>query len=89
MFSDFCEEICTDIETAAVALGEPTRIFLWDNLRTHHAPLVTHTVLAREGPSSPVSRMPSYDPIYDSFDPPLAFERGEVVHRKFTAVNLR
>jgi hypothetical protein len=49
-FSDFCEHVCSSIEQGAGGTGDTHRIFLWDNLSAHSAPIVHHTVEVRDGP---------------------------------------
>ena len=68
VFRDFCDHICTDIEANPIPQTDDHRVFLWDNLNSHHAAYVTQTVLGRPGPCqfSIVPRppyMPKYGPI--------------------------
>jgi hypothetical protein len=67
-FSDFCDLICNDIEQFPVMPTDQHRIFLWDNLNSHHANYVNQRVTGREGVTqwSIVPRppyMPKYGPI--------------------------
>jgi len=41
-FASFCNEICTDVEQHPCGNNDRDRIMLWDNLSSHHSPLVTH-----------------------------------------------
>lgn len=59
IFRDFCDHICTDIETNPVTYQDPAtqqiidtddhRILMWDNLVAHHAAYVHQTVTGRGG----------------------------------------
>ena len=61
LFSDFCDHVCTSIEGS----GNTERVFLWDNLNSHLAPLVYHTVEGRRGPCSfRIVPRPPYQPKY-------------------------
>jgi hypothetical protein len=44
LFSSFVDHICNDIETNFIPNTDNHRVFLWDNLSSHHAPLVAQTV---------------------------------------------
>jgi transposase len=47
-FAAFCDDVCTDIEThPANGVMEQRRVFLWDNLASHRAPVVAQTVEGR------------------------------------------
>ena len=51
VFADFCELMCSDIDVNPV-VGSDTddhRIFLWDNLSSHHSAYVNQTVTGRTG----------------------------------------
>jgi hypothetical protein len=64
-FADFCDHICTSIKQRAVDTGDTKRIFLWDNLSAHSAPIVHHTVKVRAGPVQfRIVRRPPYQPKY-------------------------
>ena len=64
VFADFIDHICSDIEQNGRHLdGYPNdlnRIFMWDNLVSHHVPIVSQTVEARQGPCnfSSINRPP-------------------------------
>ena len=67
-FRDFCDLVCTDIEQNPVMPTDMHRIFIWDNLNSHHANYVNQTVTGRGGNTqfSIVARppyMPKYGPI--------------------------
>ena len=67
VFADFVDQVASDIETNGRHRdGYPNdlnRVFLWDNLVSHHTALVSQTVEAREGPCrfSSINR-PPYQP---------------------------
>jgi hypothetical protein len=65
LFADFVEHVCTSIEDASIHTGDTERVLMWDNLSSHLAPLVHHTVHGRPGPVtfSSCSR-PPYQPKY-------------------------
>ena len=50
MFRDFCENVCSDIQVNGIAITDDNRVFIWDNLATHHCAYVHMTVTARAGP---------------------------------------
>jgi len=52
-FATFCDRICIEIEThpAQGSDVDDCRIFLWDNLLSHHAPIVVQTVQGRPSPN--------------------------------------
>ena len=50
VFRDFVDHICHDIEQNGHNGTDDHRIFLWDNLNSHHSPYVHQTVVGREGP---------------------------------------
>ncbi len=50
VFRDFCELICLDIEMNGIDGTDDHQIFIWDNLRAHHAAYVHKTVTNRAGP---------------------------------------
>ena len=50
VFRDFVDHICHDIEQNGHNSTDDHRIFLWDNLNSHHSPYVHQTVVGREGP---------------------------------------
>lgn len=53
-FADFCNEVCTDIETNPAGDVDRDRVFLWDNLSSHLSPIVIQTVEGR--PTRPHNR---------------------------------
>ena len=63
VFSDFCDSICRDIETNPLPGTDDDRIFMWDNLISHHSAYVHQTITGRPGPPrfSIVAR-PQYHP---------------------------
>lgn len=65
IFRDFCDHICTDIETNGHNGTDDHRILMWDNLTAHHAAYVHQTVTGRAGPRrfSIIAR-PQYHPKY-------------------------
>jgi hypothetical protein len=65
LFADFVDHVCTSIEDASAHTGDTERVLMWDNLASHLAPLVHHTVNGRQGPVafSTCSR-PPYKPKY-------------------------
>ena len=50
IFRDFCDYVCTDIETNNIPGTDFHRIFIWDNLAAHHSRYVHSTVTVRAGP---------------------------------------
>jgi hypothetical protein len=50
MFQDFCEHVCSDIEVNRIAVSDDNRIFIWDNLATHHFVYICTTITTRAGP---------------------------------------
>lgn len=66
VFADFIEHICNDIETNAMVGDLDTeRVFLWDNLASHHSPVVVNTVENRVGPCTfSIIPRPPYQPKY-------------------------
>ena len=62
----FCDEICTSIEGHQHIEGtDDHRVFLWDNLRAHYAPIVHQTVEGRNGPTTfSILLRPAYQPKY-------------------------
>jgi hypothetical protein len=64
-YADFCEHVCASIEQSAATTGDTDRVFLWDNLSAHSAPIVHHTVEVRAGPVEfQIQRRPPYQPKY-------------------------
>ncbi len=53
VFASFIDHICRDIETNGIPQNQlntdSQRIFLWDNLNSHFAPIVNQTIMARNG----------------------------------------
>ena len=53
VFASFIDHICRDIETNGIPQNQfdtdVHRIFLWDNLNSHFAPIVNQTMYARDG----------------------------------------
>jgi hypothetical protein len=65
LFSSFVNQICNDIETNFIPNTDNHRVFLWDNLTSHRAPLVAQTVEARNGPCQfTIVHRPPYQPKY-------------------------
>ena len=63
VFGNFTNMICTDIETNPIPQTDEDRIFIWDNLISHHSAYVHQIVTGRPGPRrfSIVAR-PQYHP---------------------------
>ena len=78
IFRDFCDYVCTDIETNNVPGTDAHRVFIWDNLTAHHSAYVHTTVTNRFGPSqfSIVAR-PPYHPKYG----PIEYKICEVMEK--------
>jgi hypothetical protein len=73
VFADFVDEVLTSMEGSGLNV-DLDRTLLWDNLRSHLAPLVTQTVYVRPPPASNQFRsvprppyMPKYGPIEYAF----------------------
>ena len=62
-FASFADEVCTSIETNRIPGTDDHRVNLWDNLNSHHSPIVAQTVEARNAGTrfSIVPRVP-YQP---------------------------
>ena len=79
VFRDFCDYICTDIETnPVVGFGtDDHRVFLWDNLNSHHSAYVIQTVTGRIGPSQfSIVPRPPYQPKYG----PIEYKICDLTH---------
>lgn len=64
-FADFCDYICTDIETNPIPNTDDHRVFLWDNLSSHLSPIVVQTVEGRNGPIHfAIVKRPAYEAKY-------------------------
>ena len=80
VFRDFVDMVCSSIENNPI-LGvtdtDAHRIFMWDNLRSHHSACVTQTVTGRGGPCrfSIVPR-PPYQPKYG----PIEYKICDLTH---------
>jgi hypothetical protein len=63
VFRDFCDHVCRDIESNPLPVTDDDRIFMWDNLISHHSAYVHQTVTGRPGPPrfSIIAR-PQYHP---------------------------
>jgi len=63
VFADFCDHICSDIESNPIPGTDDDRLLMWDNLVAHHAHYVHQTVMGHPGPPrfSIVAR-PQYHP---------------------------
>lgn len=65
VFRDFCDHICSDIEANPIPDTDDHRVFLWENLRSHHAAYVNQTVTGRTGPCRfTIVPRPPYQPKY-------------------------
>jgi len=64
-FADFADYVCTSIEMHRIPGTDDHRVNLWDNLNSHHSPIVAQTVEARNNGTrfSIVPRIP-YQPKY-------------------------
>jgi hypothetical protein len=69
VFQDFCELVCLDIEMNGIGGTDNHQIFIWDNLRAHHAAYVHEPITNRAGPQrfSIVPR-PQYHPKFGLFE---------------------
>ena len=76
LFRDFCDYICTDIETNNIPGTDLHRIFIWDNLQAHHCAYVHNTVMGRNNPSIfTIVPRPPYHPKYG----PIEYKICEVM----------
>jgi len=82
-FRDFCDYICTDIETNNIPVTDSHRIFIWDNLRAHHSAYVHNTVTGRHHPSSfSIVPRPPYHPKYGPIEYKICEVMGNIRLRK-------
>ena len=78
IFRDFCDYVCTDIETNNIPGTDFHRVFIWDNLSAHHSAYVHNTVTGRDGPSNfSIVPRPPYHPKYG----PIEYKICEVMER--------
>jgi hypothetical protein len=69
LFTSFVELICKDIETHSIPNTDNHRVFLWDNLMSHLAPLIAQMVEARNGPCRfTIAPRPPYQPKYSPIE---------------------
>lgn len=66
VFAKFCEYVCNDVETNLVQGDlDTSRVLLWDNLASHHSPVVVDTVENRAGACTfSIIPRPPYQPKY-------------------------
>ena len=83
VFRDFVDHICGSIEANPIPGTDDHRVFLWDNLISHHATYVNQTVTGRTGPCrfSIVPR-PPYQPKYGPIEYKICDLTHEVAMRK-------
>ena len=93
-FGDFCDEICTDIETDPVPGGyDNEKVFMWDGLAAHDTAYVIQTIQGR--PSNNVYHTVTRPPYRPKIAPieyifcELAGELDRRVKREWTPVDLR
>ena len=78
IFRDFCDYVCTDIETNNIPGTDFHRVFIWDNLTAHHSAYVHNTVTGRVGPSNfSIVLRPPYHPKYG----PIEYKICEVMEK--------
>ncbi|GKY93367.1 hypothetical protein MPSEU_000304300 [Mayamaea pseudoterrestris] len=76
-FADFCNTVCTSCENSGLAV-DADRVFLWDNLAAHGAPVVYQTVVGRALPQRfRILPRPPYMPKYG----PIEYAFCEVIAR--------
>jgi hypothetical protein len=49
-FADFADYVCSSIEANRIPGTDDHVVNIWDNLNSHHAPIIAQTVEARNGP---------------------------------------
>lgn len=81
IFRDFCELICSNIETNPVPNFDTDdhRILMWDNLTAHHSAYVHQTVTGRGGPNQfSIIARPQYHPKYAPIEYKICDVTGKV-----------
>ena len=78
IFCDFCDYVCTDIETNNIPGTDFHRMFIWDNLTANHSAYILNTVTGRVGPSNFLTvPQPPYYPEYG----PIKYKICKVMER--------
>ena len=89
VFRDFCDHICSDIEVNPIPDTDDHRVFLWDNLRSHHAAYVNQTVTGRTGPCRfTIVPRPPYQPKYGPIEYKICDLTHEVAIKKAQGWNV-
>ena len=83
IFRDFCDYVCTDIETNNIPGTDFHRVFIWDNLTAHHSAYVHNTVTGRVGPSNfSIIPRPPYHPKYGPIEYKICEVMGKIRLKK-------
>jgi transposase len=83
IFRDFCDYVCTDIETNNIPGTDFHRVFIWDNLTAHHSAYVHNTVTGRVGPSNfSIVPRPPFHPKYGPIENKICEVMGKIRLKK-------
>jgi hypothetical protein len=78
IFRDFCNYVCTDIETNNIPGTNFHQVFIWDNLAAHHSTYIHNMATNCVGPSNfLIVPWPQYHPIYG----PIKYKICEVMEK--------
>ena len=83
IFHDFCDYVCTDIETNNIPSTNFNWLFIWDNLTAHHSAYVRNAVTGRVGPTNfSIVLRPPYHPKYSPIEYKICKVVGKIRLKK-------